>query len=363
MNRTKIVPEFLPDHGGDIQAASEVFDILLAQWIDLSTGINPNGYPIPPIPQAFFSELPCDDYPPLLHAAKAYYQVSDVLPGAGSQVFIETIPRLIRHPCRVAIPDIGYQEHRKHWLACGHQVVDYDGFNPQSLSALIEGAAVDCAVVINPNNPTAATIDINTLNHWRQQLLQVNGLLIVDEAFTDCEGLDSALALNDHSGMIVLRSLGKFFGLAGLRVGFALGDGERLQQLKSYRSLWSISGVSQYVATCALADRAWQLRAQRQIAANRDNLYQLLSNYFPTQQLRPSSLFVSLMMDRERAIALYLGLAHRGILLRYCSLKDSTRALLRFGLPAADNIQHNKRFVAAMDDMVEGKCPAQRKQP
>jgi|AntAceMinimDraft_1070359.scaffolds.fasta_scaffold17411_2 cobalamin biosynthetic protein CobC len=362
MDRTINEPRFLPDHGGDIQAASETFDIPLAHWIDLSTGINPDGYPIPAIPQAFFSDLPCDDYSPLMHAAKAYYQTSDLLLGAGSQVFIEAIPRLFSHPCRVAIPDIGYQEHRKRWLACGHQVVEYDGFQPQNLGSLIEKAEVDCAVVINPNNPTTATIDINTLDHWRQRLLQGNGVLIVDEAFTDCDGVDSSLQLVDHRGMIVLRSLGKFFGLAGLRVGFALGDSARLQQLKTYRSLWSVSGVSQYVAARALADRTWQRQAQKQIVATRDRLYQRLTSYFPPHQLHQSSLFVSLVLDQEQANALYMGLAQRGILLRYCSLKNSPRALLRFGLLTANNNQHNQRFVAAMDAMVTPNVQTKRQQ-
>jgi cobalamin biosynthetic protein CobC len=127
---------------------------------------------------------------------------------------------------------------------------------------LIEAAEVDCAVVVNPNNPTAATIDIATLDHWRQRLLQFDGLLIVDEAFADCAESNSSLQLDDHKGLIILRSLGNFFGLAGLRVGFALGNSERLQQLKSVRGLWSVSGVSQYVATRALADQAWQQQAR-----------------------------------------------------------------------------------------------------
>jgi cobalamin biosynthetic protein CobC len=342
-------PRFSPVHGGDIQAASEAFDIPLAQWIDLSTGINPDGYAIPEIPPQFFARLPCDDYPPLRQAARAYYQVQALLPGAGSQVFIETIPRLLAQPCRVAIPDVGYQEHRRCWLACGHRIVEYDGFQPASLSVLIEAGEVDCAVVVNPNNPTAATIDIATLDHWRQRLLQSDGLLIVDEAFADCAESRSSLQLDDHKGLIILRSLGKFFGLAGLRVGFALGDSERLQQLKSFRGLWSVSGVSQYVATRALADHVWQQQARRQIAVSCDSLYQLLGSYFSTHQLRQSSLFVSLLLPQAHAIALYMGLAQRAILVRYCPLKDSPQALLRFGLPAADNVEQHQRFVAALN--------------
>lgn len=344
-------PLFLPDHGGNLQAASDFFGIPLERWIDLSTGINPDGYPAPTIPQAFFSQLPCDDYPPLLAAARAYYQVANLLPGPGTQAFIETIPRVFAQPCRVAIPDTGYQEHRRSWLASGHRIVEYDGFQPHSLGSLIEKGEVDCAVVINPNNPTAATIDIHTLNLWRKRLLQGKGLLVVDEAFTDCDELNNSLQLVDLKGMIVLRSLGKFFGLAGLRVGFAMGDSERLQQLRFYRSLWSISGVSQYVATCALNDKSWQQQARLQIAANRDSLQQILTAYFPAHQLRQSSLFVSLLLDQQHATALYTGLAKRGILLRYCSLNKSRQAILRFGLCATNNIQHKQRFVAAMNDL------------
>jgi hypothetical protein len=82
-------PRFFPVHGGDIQAASEVFDIPLAQWIDLSTGINPDGYSIPEIPPQFFARLPCDDCPPLQQAARAYYHVQTLLPGAGLLVSVD----------------------------------------------------------------------------------------------------------------------------------------------------------------------------------------------------------------------------------------------------------------------------------
>jgi len=91
-----------------------------------------DGCSVPENLPPFYARLPCDDYPPRRQAARAYYHVQALLPGAGTQVFIETIPRLVVQPCRAAIPSVGYQEHRRCWLACGHRIVEYDGFSRQA---------------------------------------------------------------------------------------------------------------------------------------------------------------------------------------------------------------------------------------
>lgn len=352
MDRVIDEPGFLPAHGGDVAAASLAFGIPVDQWLDLSTGINPDVYPVPHVPQSFFSDLPGAYSAQLVEAACDYYGADTLLVGAGSQAFIEIIPRLFSRPSRVAVPDIGFLEHRKCWIAQGHSIVEYDGFQPASLDSKIAADEVDCAVLINPNNPSAARVDVAMLDRWRQLLLARNGILVVDEAFIDCDPDNSCVRISDMRGIIILRSLGKYFGLAGLRVGFALGDPLRLSQIENHLGLWSVSGVAQFVATQALLDRAWQQQARFKLAAARDHLYKLLSHYFTTDQLHQSHSFVSVLLERGQAITLYTALAKKGILLRFWSLSDSRQALLRFGLLPHSDAQSQQRVAQAIEGLV-----------
>ncbi|ARN74784.1 threonine-phosphate decarboxylase [Oceanicoccus sagamiensis] len=331
-----------PAHGGDIQSASQRFGIVPEQWLDCSTGINPDAYPIPDIPEKYFYQLPTHPLEILISAAKKYYQVGHLLLAAGSQPLIEAIPAM-RQPCRVAIPDVGYQEHIYHWQRCGHQVIQYSGFDTQTLNRLIIEGDVDCAVVINPNNPTGKVQSIASLKKWQKKLSVKGGWLIIDEAFIDTfndafqneEANKSFAPYSELPGVVVLRSVGKFFGLAGIRIGFALAEKTFLEQLSARMVLWSVSGVSQYVAACALADRSWQQLARLRLLNHSQWMLSLLDSVFPQQKIYSTALFVSVKVDKTMAAAIAEALAKGGILIRQWPLPDGENTLLRFGLLSA----------------------------
>ncbi len=339
-----------PKHGGDLTAASRQYSIPLEQWLDLSTGINPDSYPVTDIPQQYFHQLPEVGYQPLIEAAKAYYQVDDLLVGAGSQAFIEALP-LLRQPCRVAIPDVGYQEHSWHWQQVGHQVVSYSGLDLNTLDQAIRQGDIDCAVVINPNNPTTQQVTVEQLEYWRTLLSARGGWLIIDEAFIDTQPANSFAASSHLPGVIVLRSMGKFFGLAGIRIGFALADKVLLDLLSARLLLWSVSGVSQYVATKALRDKIWQDQARENLRANSQWMQSTLQSYFPSQNLLSNDFFISVMLEKKDLKRVAGQLAQQGIWVRQWPFTKGEKGLLRVGLISdQDEKERFKRALEAINE-------------
>ena len=239
-----------PHHGGDLAAARREHgggD----DWLDLSTGINPFPYPIGELPEEAWTRLPDSGVEAeLLAAATAYYGAPDpacVVAAAGSQSLIQLLPRL-RPAGRVAILRPTYVEHEPCWAAAGHEVV-----------ALGEVDAGDCDVVVlaNPNNPDGRRFAPAELEELAAGLAPRGGWLVVDEAFADLEPELSLAATVRQPGRIVLRSFGKFFGLAGLRLGFVLTEPALAGRIRSALGPWAFSSPAAWIATRAFADRTW----------------------------------------------------------------------------------------------------------
>ena len=308
------------EHGGNLTAAAQRYGLPLAHWLDLSTGINPMGYPVPPIPGDAWLHLP-QEQDGLPDAAASYYGTPHVLAAAGTQAILQTLPRL-RPPCRVAIPAPVYAEHPKAWTGSGHQVARYA---PEDI------LQAECEVLLlcNPNNPTGHRYSRNALLDCRDRLTAQGGWLIVDEAFLDCRPEESLAALAGEPGLIVLRSLGKFFGLAGARVGFALAWPALLAELGEALGPWPISGPARIAAQAALRDQAWHDNTRRRLASDAQRLSQLLVNCGLTAA-GGTELFQYLRTPH--AGVLHEHLARQGILTR----RFADPAALRFGLPATD---------------------------
>lgn len=256
------------EHGGGIRVAARQFGGAHGDWLDLSTGINPHGWQVPVLPATVWNRLPEDD-DGLEVAARDYYGCGSILPAAGSQAIIQTLPRL-RPVGRVGILSPTYAEHAHAWRKEGFSVVDLAGSPEDSFAQL------DVLVVVNPNNPTARTIPKTTLLDWRQRLWDQGSWLVVDEAFMDADSGESVAANADIDGLLVLRSLGKFFGLAGARVGFLLGCQRILLAAREQLGPWNVAGPSRWVATEALTDRLWQRETRTQLAKDSQRLTGLL---------------------------------------------------------------------------------------
>lgn len=310
------------DHGGGILAAARRFNIPVEDWLDLSTGLNPHGWPVPAIPASAWQRLP-ETADGLEAAAAEYYGCSDLLPVAGSQPAIQALPRL-RPPGRVGLLAATYAEHPHAWARHGHEVVR---LTPERIDAALD--SLDVLLVCNPNNPTGWSATPEQLDAWRARLAVRGGWLVVDEAFMDCSPEHSMLPRIGVPGLIVLRSIGKFFGLAGARAGFVFAGRELLARLQEELGPWTLSGPARVAVRLALQDTAWQARTRERLAADSARLARLLAAH----GLAPdggSALFQ--WLAHPAAAALHDFLARRGILIRLFAETGS----VRFGLPASE---------------------------
>ncbi|MCV6584760.1 MAG: pyridoxal phosphate-dependent class II aminotransferase [Marinibacterium sp.] len=230
-------PEAKRDHGGGIDAAARRFGGARADWLDLSTGINPVSYPVQGLDPDDWTALPdsaAQDR--LLAAARAFWQVPDgaaILAAPGASALIAQIPTLAA-PGRVAIPTPTYNEHAASFGLMGWDVA--------------ETGPADAQVLVHPNNPDGRI--------WQAEDLTAP-LGIVDESFGDVCPDQSLIALAPQAGRIILKSFGKFWGLAGLRLGFAIGDPALVGALADRLGPWPVSGPALRVGAAALCDTAW----------------------------------------------------------------------------------------------------------
>lgn len=245
------------DHGGNLDAAMRRHGGDAARWIDLSTGINPVPYPVAGLSARAFAALPTQSDMAALRAAAAacYATRAHVTPVAGAQAAIQAVPHLARAGrARVLAPT--YNEHAA--------ALSVSGWAVEGVGCVDALPGADCAVVVNPNNPDGARHDPARLMALAGQV----GLLVVDESFADPEP-DLSLAPVMHrapDNLIVLRSFGKFFGLAGLRLGFVLSGATLAARLADLAGPWPVSGPAIEVARQALEDDAWQRRTCARLA-------------------------------------------------------------------------------------------------
>jgi len=320
------------EHGGNLQQACMDYDRPLAAWLDLSTGISPYLYPMPPINPALWHRLPIEN-DALLDTARRYYQQEHVLAVAGSQAAIQALPHL-RPPSRVWVLTPAYAEHAHAWRQHGHTVTERD-----RLPEVDELQEIDVLVVCNPNNPTGRLCSPTQLHAWRQALAP-GGWLIVDEAFMDATPENSISTHAAAPGIIVLRSLGKFFGLAGARVGMVLAAPELLNQLREWLGPWTLSGPARQIATEVMADADWQRVQRSRLQQDTHKLNGILraAGIAPTG----STALFSYWQD-PRAAELHAHLAQHGIWTRLFSQPPA----IRLGLPPPESWEILQRALQA----------------
>jgi cobalamin biosynthesis protein CobC len=223
------------DHGGGIDAAAARHGGTRADWLDLSTGINPVPYPVGPIAAAAWTDLPdAAAAAALKAAARAFWQVPDgagVVAAAGASALIAAIP-LLTAAGTVRIAQPTYNEHEAAFRAAGWAVAQAD--------------PAQARVFVHPNNPDG-----------RFFTPEPGGLLVIDESFCDVTPVRSLIDLAAQPGVLILKSFGKFWGLAGLRLGFAIGDPALVAQLAEMLGPWRVSGPALAIGAQALADQDW----------------------------------------------------------------------------------------------------------
>jgi cobalamin biosynthetic protein CobC len=307
------------DHGGALDRAVQRFGPG-PDWLDLSTGINPWPYPIPVLPAQAWHRLPEQSaLAALRHAARDYYGApaeAPIVAGPGSQALIQGLPRLIP-PTRVAVLAPTYAEHARCWRLAGHAVSE----------VAAPGRAETILVVTHPNNPDGRRFAPDELLGLAETMAGRGGLLVIDEAFADMTPELSLAPKAGTPGLVMLRSFGKFFGLAGLRLGFAFGPAELIDQLEAALGPWAISGPAIEIGRMALADASWILATRARLARAAGDLAALLSAH----GLAPvGGTDLYRLVRSDRAAALHEALGRQHILVRDFAARPDW---LRFGLP------------------------------
>jgi cobalamin biosynthetic protein CobC len=314
-------------HGGDLAAARRLFPDAPEPFIDLSTGINPHSYPLPQLSSEVFARLPeATMLGKLVAVAAAAYGAPSrdyVVAAPGTQILLPLVAALVQ-PGRAAVLGPTYAEHIRVAALVGHDA--------QEVTDVAALKHADLAIVVNPNNPDGRTVGANVLLAIADELRSRGGLLVVDEAFMDVGPAGGSLGGDVARGnIVVLRSFGKFFGLAGLRLGFALAAPEIVSRIDAMLGPWAVAGPAIAIGEIVLADATWVRAMRAQLDQEARRLDELLTNA-GLEIVGGTSLF---RLVRTRAASeVFHHLGRAGIFVR----RFSEQAMwLRFGLPSSED--------------------------
>jgi cobalamin biosynthesis protein CobC len=296
-------------------------------FIDLSTGINPHPYPVPELSSALFEQLPdrAQVHRLAAVAAQCYGAPSadHVLPAPGTQILLPQVAMLVP-PGRAAILRTTYAEHQRAASLAGHNVTE--------VSSADQFARADLAIVVNPNNPDGRLVEKAKLLAIADELRPRDGILVVDESFADVAPPGASLAGDTGRGnIVVLRSFGKFYGLAGLRLGFALAAPNLIGWLDAMLGPWAVAGPALFIGEKALADGAWKLQTLTRLTEATARLDEMLTNS-NLEVVGGTSLYR--LTRSPDAGQLFEHLGRAGILVRRFSEEPTW---LRWGLPRDEN--------------------------
>ena len=323
-------------HGGGIAAAAARHSGRPEDWLDLSTGINPNPVALPPVDMAAWHRLPDRHRQDAARAAAArYYGTADALPlpVPGTQSVIQLLPRLIAPGRRAAVLSPTYGEYAR--------VLENAGIAVDRVASLEDiGPVHGLVVVVNPNNPDGRLVGRDVLLALHRRVAAQGGMLVVDEAFGDMRPEHCIAPLAGEPGLLVFRSFGKFFGLAGLRLGFVIGEEAVLERIEDWLGPWAVSGPALSIATQLMAGDTAAIAAT--IAERKAGLDAVLSA--AGLRIVGGTALFSLVED-ARASALYERLCRHRILVRPF---DYAPQWLRFGL--APDAAADARLAAALSE-------------
>ena len=304
-------------HGGGITAAARLHGGRPEDWLDLSTGINPNPVTLPEIPVSAWHRLPDQHLVERAReAARGYYRSGDILPlpVPGTQSVIQLLPRLASAGSATILSPT-YGEYARAFKLAGLPVCEVAEITDDN----------GLVVVVNPNNPDGRMLPVDRLRELHDRLRELGGLLVVDEAFGDMEP-EGSLAPHASSmpNLIIFRSFGKFFGLAGLRLGFIIAEASILARFEGWLGPWAVSGPALSLATSLMEGDTTTIRTR--ILDRRSALDTVLRQ--AKLNIAGGTGLFALVAD-ERASEIYSHLCHHHILVRKF---DYAPNWLRFGL-------------------------------
>ena len=314
------------DHGGSLGRARALFPQAPEPWVDLSTGINPHSYPLFELPATALSRLPeparAKELNTIAAAAYGAPSAGNVASAPGTQILLPRVASLIA-PGRAMVLGQTYAEHARAAALAGHAVAEVMDFGVL--------ADANLAIVVNPNNPDGRVVAREMLLDLARTLSARGGLLVVDEAFMDVGPHRESIAGDvEQGGLVALRSFGKFFGLAGVRLGFAVAAEPVARRLEAELGPWAVAGPALEYGITALGDAAWRHSMRGRLQGEAARLDALLSR-FDIPVKGGTTLFR--YVEIANAAGLFASLGQQGILIRNFAWSATA---LRIGIPGGE---------------------------
>lgn len=315
-------------HGGSLDHMKRVFPSAPAPWLDLSTGINPWPYPLSNIHISDLHHLPtktslenCRD----AMSAAFLCPAETILPTPGSEILIRLLPTVLKPPT-IAVLSPSYNDHTYTWKKAGCSVI-------QAKNPMEHIDNVDCIILCNPNNPDGRTFDFETLTTLHAAMRKRNGWLILDEAYIDLYPHLSFTSQAGSNNLIILKSLGKFYGLAGLRLGALIAPQSILEAMSERLGVWSISDLVLNIGAEVYQNSTWKLQTRTHLKNASVRLNTLLSHSGLT--IAGSTDLFS-FISTPNSHHLWKRLAQEGIYTRRFAWSESH---LRIGIPPSDQAE------------------------
>lgn len=260
-------------HGGCLSAFQRAYPMAPSPWYDLSTGVNPFHYPFNGHFASSLCALPeAEKLDALRHAAAQAYDscAEDIVAAPGTQTIIGLMPYLLAPP-RVYIEAPTYSGHEESWHGAHIQC--------ESRSDLMN-TQIDpgCTYILcRPNNPDGRRNTILELQDFATHVQGHDGTLVIDASFADFE-FENVSEIVQNPAVIMLRSFGKTFGLAGLRLGFAVSKHPVMKRLAVALGPWPLHGSALSIGTEALNDKTWRRETAKKLLANQQRLQEMMSS-------------------------------------------------------------------------------------
>jgi cobalamin biosynthetic protein CobC len=312
-------------HGGDLSAAAATCGGAVGDWLDLSTGINPHAYPLPDIAERFWQALPAGgDLDALLTAARRAYRVPEaaaIVAAAGTQALIQWMPRLAPDGA-TAVLGPTYNEHARAFRTAGRDV--------DEIATLDIWRDAPNLIVVNPNNPDGRLLALDELAHLAEETARRGGWLVIDESFVDVMPERTAAALCAARPVVILRSFGKFHGLAGMRLGFAVAAEPIAARFRTALGPWAVAGPALAIGTAALQDDGLADNMRAKLAREAAALDAVLAGA-GLRLIGGTTLYR--LVRHAAAAALHAHLARQRVWTR---VFDWDHTLMRFGLPGGE---------------------------
>lgn len=322
-------------HGGALDQMRFAFPNAPDPWIDLSTGINPWPYPNIEIAQSSLQHLPSSEMYNACRDAMADAigaKPEAMLLSPGSELVIRLLPDIL-DARRIAILSPTYADHASSWQRAGAEIV-------RSQDPLDCADWADAIVICHPNNPDGRLFELDAMEAARRKLAARGGWLIVDEAYADLIPKLSLSEKGGEDGLVVLRSFGKFYGLAGLRLGAALAPPAVLKAIAARLGTWPVSGSALEIGARAYADTTWQRETLKNLSIAADKLDHSLKEV-GVSLVGGTDLFRLVELDDAHSV--FRRLANAGVYVRRFEWSETH---LRIGMPATSEAQ--ERLLSAL---------------